>query len=495
MPKKKILEQYERLNTSQCNVTFKGNLYRVALGSKEHDVSGDLSTCRCSFHCQYLLPCVHILAARQFAGKELFIKASIPDRWRKDHFLSETCATSLGEPVVTSSVQTRTPVKLDTPQERYLYAFRELCEMSKAAASALSNYGVKEMMEKLSSCDAFFRNLTTFAQNQTAVDVVGAADETHFQVRQVNALNDGDNSVTAKLRVPVVKARRGRPKKVKVLKHTALPLKNKISLSMVQPDVLKIYRSYSLSDKDINDVAQGRSLSDSVINVAQWLIHNKFPYMSGFQDVLLGQGLKFSRVNGVFMQILHTQNPDHWLTVTNAGAPENTVFMYNSLDQDIPTDAVKQICNMLKLQSPMLTINSAPVQYQGATLDCGLFAIANMYSIASDYEPANLHFDQSSMRDHLLKCIQKGAMDDFLLSQCPTARVRSRVLTVSLHCVCRQPVAFSVAADIACAVCSKTFHSMCLGKSVLENLTGRTFSCSHSCIAIAERRALNGIFP
>lgn len=119
---KRILEQYERFNTSQCSVSVKDNSYTVALGSREYIVSHDLNTCTCSSHLQYNLPCAHIFAARQFAGKKLFSKENIPLRWRKDHFLSETSETSLDEPAVTTSIQTRTHVKLDTFQEKYLYA-------------------------------------------------------------------------------------------------------------------------------------------------------------------------------------------------------------------------------------------------------------------------------------------------------------------------------------------------------------------------------------
>lgn len=138
-------------------------------------------------------------------------------------------------------------------------------------------------------------------------------------------------------------------------------------------------------------------------------------------------------MNSVFVQIVHSQNPYHWLTVTNAGAPANIVFMYNTLNQDIPTDAVQQICNMLKLQSRMLTIDSIPAQYQATTLDCSFFAIANVYSIASDYEPANLHFDQSLIHSCPPNCVQKRAMDDFLLSHWSSGHVWSRVLPALRH--------------------------------------------------------------
>jgi Ulp1 family protease len=42
--------------------------------------------------------------------------------------------------------------------------------------------------------------------------------------------------------------------------------------------------------------------------------------------------------------------------------------------------------------------------------DCGLFALAFVLAIANKKDPAKLHFNQSTMRDHFSRCI---AMDKF----------------------------------------------------------------------------------
>ncbi|XP_075556493.1 uncharacterized protein LOC142588536 [Dermacentor variabilis] len=213
-----------------------------------------------------------------------------------------------------------------------------------------------------------------------------------------------------------------------------------VSLAMVTADMLNVRKRYSLSDADLNALVQGTSISDSVINVAQYLIHEKLPHWDGFQDVLLGHRLLFTKVESPFIQILHVRNPDHWLTVTNVDADENTVFVYDSIDQGTPSDAIRQICHMLKLQSPTLTICTKGAQNQCNTLDCGLFAIANMYYLASDRRPENLNLSQSMLRRHLLKCMQKGNMEDFPLTSSPTTGVRPKDCIYELHCVCRQPL-------------------------------------------------------
>ncbi|CAN8023348.1 unnamed protein product, partial [Ixodes persulcatus] len=171
--------------------------------------------------------------------------------------------------------------------------------------------------------------------------------------------------------------------------------------------------SYSLTDKELAFVTSNDSLSDSVMNIAQYLTRKKFPRWGGFQDVLLAQGLKFKQIRDPFIQVLHTKDPDHWLTVSNIGAPPNSVFVYDSIDEDVPPDAVKQVCSILKLQLANINVFVKPAQSQGGTLDCGLFAIANMYCIASGKDPTTVSFRQHSMRTHLLNCLKKGVMTDF----------------------------------------------------------------------------------
>ncbi|CAN7978543.1 unnamed protein product, partial [Ixodes persulcatus] len=182
---------------------------------------------------------------------------------------------------------------------------------------------------------------------------------------------------------------------------------------MVDSKFLPFCKSYSLSDIDLGHVACNMKLSDSVVNVAQHLIHKKFPRWGGFQDVLLGKILKFSRTVGPFIQILHTTNPDHWITVSNIEAPSDSLFIYDSIDQPVPPDAIKQACNILKPRCANIKIFVKPVQDQGCTLDCGLFAIANMYCIASGKDPTKLSFRQDILRSHLLKCITGGVIEDF----------------------------------------------------------------------------------
>lgn len=172
--------------------------------------------------------------------------------------------------------------------------------------------------------------------------------------------------------------------------------------------------------------------------------------------------------------------------MTNAGAPNDTVFLYDSLDHDVQPDAVHQICNMLKSESAALTIESKPAQNQGNTLDCGLFAIANMYYIASGREPSSLTLNQKALCTHLIKCIRTGTMEDFPLVQSFAVRVRPKRHSYTLHCVCRQPLLNAVDINLKCAVCLKIFHRGCLG--LPAGKLNKILVCSNMCKEVAKDR-------
>lgn len=51
------------------------------------------------------------------------------------------------------------------------------------------------------------------------------------------------------------------------------------------------------------------------------------------------------------------------------------------------------------------------VTKQEGLSDCGVFAIATATSLAFGRRP--VHFKQSTMREHLLKCFEAGSMQPF----------------------------------------------------------------------------------
>ncbi|CAN7995600.1 unnamed protein product, partial [Ixodes hexagonus] len=151
------------------------------------------------------------------------------------------------------------------------------------------------------------------------------------------------------------------------------------------------------------------TLDDPVINTAQSILSDQFD-VCGLQDTLFRQLNMFQRQDK-FLQILHV--PGHWVTVTNYRAPNNTVFLFDSIDQCIPPTAVSQLWSILGADVKRITIQAIPVQAQENSYDCGLFAIANAYIVAAGRDPCLYNYDKFAMRAHLLRCICDGELLQF----------------------------------------------------------------------------------
>ena len=76
------------------------------------------------------------------------------------------------------------------------------------------------------------------------------------------------------------------------------------------------------------------------------------------------------------VQILHCGSYQHWIVASTLNCPKDTVYLYNSFDENIPNDTIEQIASILGSESPQITIISKQFQTQEGASDCGLFAIA-----------------------------------------------------------------------------------------------------------------------
>ena len=74
-----------------------------------------------------------------------------------------------------------------------------------------------------------------------------------------------------------------------------------------------------------------------------------------------------------------------------------------------------------------LAIHVPYVQQQQGTRDCGLFAIA---FVALEQDVLSLEFDQSAMRNHLIKCFSKKLLTPFpTLDKIEYTRIPFSILT------------------------------------------------------------------
>ncbi|XP_075543243.1 uncharacterized protein LOC142577655, partial [Dermacentor variabilis] len=167
-------------------------------------------------------------------------------------------------------------------------------------------------------------------------------------------------------------------------------------------------------------------LSDAIVSAAQFIISQQFPDRCKFQDVLLGQKLKFKK-QSTFVQILHIPNPGHWATVTNYGAPKNTIFLHDSLDQNILLSVVHQVMNIMNLSSNYLDVDAKAAQCQRNGYDCGIFAIANAYyAIASGADLCSVSFNKCLMLGHIITSLADGQISPFPLTTLLVPRVKPK---------------------------------------------------------------------
>ena len=69
----------------------------------------------------------------------------------------------------------------------------------------------------------------------------------------------------------------------------------------------------------------------------------------------------------------------------------------------------------------------------------GVYAIALAVSLAICKEPAYLHYDNSKMRPHLLKCLHNGVLTEFPSKPEQRKSLFIKAHLVPLYCSCRMP--------------------------------------------------------
>lgn len=127
-------------------------------------------------------------------------------------------------------------------------------------------------------------------------------------------------------------------------------------------------------------------LTDLHISAANEILKTQFPNENGFQQPVLGQNLSFRRINGPYVQIIHT-NGNHWVTV--AGIHGSLVKVYDSKYTQIFEDTKRQIACMTASDKNYITICLENTQFQNGSSDCGLFAIAFATEICFGNNPAS----------------------------------------------------------------------------------------------------------
>ena len=211
-----------------------------------------------------------------------------------------------------------------------------------------------------------------------------------------------------------------------------------------------------VSEKKI--LESGGWLSAPIVNASQVILAKQFKRTSGLQDVSGSLTMNFFIEKDKFIQILHEPR-GHWLTISNIGAKNSEVFVYDSMYTSCSSSVQQQIASMLKAEKPDIELHFVDVHMQSGGSDCGAFAIAYATALCLGKQPGKFVFDQTAMRHHLLKCLEAQHFTMFPVrsERRQSIRIRSKQV-IKLYCKCRMPD-IPGEAMIRCDKCKEWFHA------------------------------------
>lgn len=183
---------------------------------------------------------------------------------------------------------------------------------------------------------------------------------------------------------------------------------NKVHINMTNEIIEEVAvedKSMSVEDFEKVLLIKGQKLTDISINWANSLLKEKFPNMNGLQSTLTQSKKELTRFPDNKLQIIHCQSNDHWILASTISSVD--VFIYDSVFSSLNTETAK----IVGTHFPGRNIRMVTCQKQQGGTDCGLFAIANATAIA--HASQNFVFNQSKMRDHFKKCVDKNELVPF----------------------------------------------------------------------------------
>jgi hypothetical protein len=167
----------------------------------------------------------------------------------------------------------------------------------------------------------------------------------------------------------------------------------------INPDVW--LPGLGLTAKDKKTIQNNLKLDDKVINAAQTVLKQQFPGISGWQDTILSQ-TSFESIPVDSVQIHHNPKRDHWVCSSSV---HGNIQVFDSLFETLSASMQIQLaeCYRSAINFDVLEIEVPSVQRQSGGIDCGLFAIAFAYELASGNEHTiqSKRFEQHRMRDQM----------------------------------------------------------------------------------------------
>ena len=102
--------------------------------------------------------------------------------------------------------------------------------------------------------------------------------------------------------------------------------------------------------------------------------------------------------------------------LTNYDGDFDEWYLYDSLNEEGYRKSMSLILGEISQIFPQtnhMFLNNRDVQRQEGINDCGLFALAYMYTLCSGNNPSLCAYTQSKMRDHYNNCIKYKIFEEF----------------------------------------------------------------------------------
>ena len=124
------------------------------------------------------------------------------------------------------------------------------------------------------------------------------------------------------------------------------------------------------------------------------------------------------------MQILHV-NGNHWITVSTMD-PGSDVTIYDSLYFTLHQSTKSLQAQSIKTPKKYITVRFANTNKQAGENDCGVFATAYCAALAHGENPSTFVYEQKTMRNHLLRCLENGVVQLFPVIRQRIVLIQSR---------------------------------------------------------------------
>ena len=200
-------------------------------------------------------------------------------------------------------------------------------------------------------------------------------------------------------------------------------------------------------------------LNNTDICAGQALLKNKFPNIEGLRDPSK-YCLEVAPAKSPFIQLLNTGG--HWVCCTTISTKPNsgTVRVLDSLYNRPSSHVVEHSCCLLRHSGSTMTFLNEKVQKQIGVSECGLFALAFATDLCYGLDPANQHYDQTTMRQHYVSCLESKAIVPFPKTTkrvpCHATCIKTQV---DIFCICRQPD--DHLQYVQCFRCQEWYHPTC----------------------------------